>query len=365
MCDPVFDAVAASPARSWFDNTVNVGASMSRSDPAHLSDLAQRAVSFAEESSVDDEDRASVVSDKSLHLEGLFGASVSKPASGDVPTALFHRVAELIPESRQKFQANLESGKLPASGLPSRRIPRSCEEPMLRSANPFKSSLFRLVGILSSKRSHCFSFDEAAKVESLAKGLLDSHSISFWLFSAFLHWLKELGFVPPDPTLFEQLVQVLSLSLVGSVSSAALATYFQAKRWEGVLNHFCAHVGLHFRRDLASSSFSGPDLFNEEVLARVIAASREDTHLDAQLSLAKVFSLPVFRGARSSDRKASSGQNSAAASSPVSASRSRGRGSSESWNGKRKASSSTGRGCFSKSPRRGTLPSSKRLGFRK
>ena len=219
---------------------------------------------------------------------------------------------------------------------------------------------------MSYKRSLSFSFDEAAKVKSLARGLLDSHSMSFWLFSAFLHWLKELGFVPPDPAIFEQLVQALSLSLVGSVSSsAALATYFQAKQRDGVLSHFPAHVGFHFHRDLASSSFSGPDLFDEEVLARVIAASRETTHLDAQLSLAKVFSLPVFRGARSSDRKASSGQNSAAAASPVSAPRGRGRGSSESQNGKRKASSSPESCRFSKSPHRGTMPLSKQRGFRK
>ena len=203
---------------------------------------------------------------------------------------------------------NLESGKLPASGLPScHRGPGSCDEPMLWSAVPFNSSLFHVVGILSSKRSVSFSFDKAAKVESLAKGLLDSHSMSFWLFSAFLHWLKELGFVTLDPAVFEQLVQALSLSFVGSASSsAALATYFQAKRREGVLSHFPARVGLHLSRDLASSLFSGPNLFDEEVLARGIAASCEDTLFDAQLCLAKVFSLPVFHGARSSDQKASS-----------------------------------------------------------
>ena len=211
-----------------------------------------------------------------------------------------------------------------------------------------------------------FSFDEAAKVESLTKGQLDSFSLSFWLFSTVLHWFKELGFTPPDPALYEQLVQSLSLSFVSfASSSAALAMYFQAKRQEGVLSHFLARVGLHFHRDLASSSFSGLDLFDEEVLAKVIAASREDTHLNAQLSLAKVFTLPVFRCARNSDRKASSCQDSAAASSPVSMLRGRGRGSSESRGVKRKASSSPGKARSGKSPRCGTSPSSKRPGFRK
>ena len=141
----------------------------------------------------------------------------------------------------------------------------------------------------------------------------------------------------------------------------SLATYFQAKRCKGVLSHFPSHVGLHFRRDLDPTS--GPNLF-EEVLARVIAASHEDSHLDEQLSIAKAFSLPVFRGARNSDRKASSGQESAATSS-ASTSRGRGRGYSDTLGGKRKAALSPGKPHASKSPRRGTSSSSKRQGFQK
>ena len=89
--------------------------------------------------------------------------------------------------------------------------------------------------------------------------------------------------------------------------------------------------------------------FEEEVIARVIAASCEDSHLDAQLSIAKAFTLPVFWGARNPDWKASSGQESAATSS-TSAPRSRGRSYSDSRGGKCKASSSLGKYRASKSP---------------
>ena len=142
-----------------------------------------------------------------------------------------------------------------------------------------------MVGNLSSSRSINFCFDEAAKVESLLKGIMESQSLAFWLLSAPLHWLKELDFVPLDAVLFVQLIQSLSLALVSaSSSSTSLATYIQAKRREGVLAHFPSHVGIHFRKDLAASSFEGPLLFAEDILARVIASSREDSHLDAQLS---------------------------------------------------------------------------------
>ena len=77
-------------------------------------------------------------------------------------------------------------------------------------------------------------------------------------------------------------------------------------------------MGSHFKKDLASS-FNDPHVFDDEVLARVIAVSREDSPLDAQLSIAKAFTLPVFRaGAKTPGRKASSAQGSSAsfASSP-------------------------------------------------
>ena len=117
----------------------------------------------------------------------------------------------------------------------------------------------RLVGSLSNKRSLSFSFDKAARVESLGKGLLASRSSTFWLFSALLHWLKELCFVPPDPALFGQLVQEMSGAMVSSaLNSAALATYLAAKRREGILSHFPSHVGAHFKKKLASPSFETP-----------------------------------------------------------------------------------------------------------
>ena len=128
--------------------------------------------------------------------------------------------------------------------------------------------------------------------------------------------MKELGFEAPDPSLFGQLVQEVSGSLVTAANSASgLAAFMLAKRREGVLSHFPSHVGAHFKKDLAASDFGGPHVFDDEVLARVIAASREDSHLDAQLSITKAFTLPVFRAeVKNTGRKASSGQGSSASS---------------------------------------------------
>ena len=100
------------------------------------------------------------------------------------------------------------------------------------------------------------------------------------------------------------------------------------------------------------------------MLARVIAASREDSHLDAQLSIDKAFTLPVFcADAKNPGKKASSGQGSSASSASTSGFRGRGRGL-ESGGSKRKASS-LGRSRKQKSPHRGSSPASKRSRGRK
>ena len=77
---------------------------------------------------------------------------------------------------------------------------------------------------------------------------------------------------------------------------------------------------------MAASSFAGPNLFEDSVLDKVLAESREDSAVSANLALVEAVSFPVF-GAAKSGQKASSDQSSAAASSS-SASCGRGRGSS-------------------------------------
>ena len=238
----------------------------------------------------------------------------STPVLEGAPT-LFHRVAELREEHQARFCVAAGVGKAVASALPSRRQDRGCcSDPSVTSSTSMNPAIPWLVGALSNR-----------SLELLCNGMLAAQSSGFWFFSALLHWLKELGFEAPDPSLFGQLVQEISGSLVTTVNSASgLAAFMLAKRREGVLSHFPLHVGAHFKKDLASSSFSGPHVFDEEVLTRVTVASREDSHLDAQLSIAKAFTLPVFRAdTKNPGRKTSSGQDSSVSSASFSGFRGR------------------------------------------
>ena len=141
--------------------------------------------------------------------KGLF-VSVDRPSATEGAPTLFHRVAELQAEHRQRFCAAAETGKLPSSALLFHHRDHSCcSDPSLVAATPVNTGIPQLVGSLSNKHLS-FSFKDAARVESLCKGLLSEQSSGFWLFSSLLHWLKELGFSAPDPSLFGQLVQEIS-----------------------------------------------------------------------------------------------------------------------------------------------------------
>ena len=158
---------------------------------------------------------------KACDFEGLYVASDSAQVAEGSPT-LFHRVAELREDHQARFRVAAEVGKAVSSALPSRRRDRGCySDPAIASSTPMNPSIPWLVGALSNRRSLNFSFEEAARVESLCNGMLAAQSSGFWFFSALLHWLKELGFEGPDPGLFGQLVQEVSGSLVTAANSAS------------------------------------------------------------------------------------------------------------------------------------------------
>ena len=96
-------------------------------------------------------------------------------------------------------------------------------------------------------------------------------------------------------------------------------------------------------------------MFEYSILDKVLAESREDSAVAANLALVKAMSFPVF-GAAKSGQKASSDQSSTAASS---SSASRGRRRVSSGDQARKGSSSPGSSIFQDCKRKASLPSSR------
>ena len=119
---------------------------------------------------------------KACDFKGLYVASDLAQVAEGSPT-LFHRVAELREDHQARFRAAAEVGKAVSSALPSHCRDRGCcSDPTIASSIPMNPSIPQLVGALSNRRSLNFSFEEAARVESLCNGMLAAQSSSFFFF---------------------------------------------------------------------------------------------------------------------------------------------------------------------------------------
>ena len=153
-----------------------------------------------------------------------------------------------LPSSRD---SNMSQASAASAGVSEARVAELIAQQLVQFSSSFAASMHALFDIKT------FIDDRFVRDSQLEP----NPSSGFWFFSALLHWLKELGFEVLDPGLFGQLVQEVSGSLVTAANSASgLAAFMLAKRREGVLSYFPSHVGAHFKKDLAASSFSGPRL---------------------------------------------------------------------------------------------------------
>ena len=154
---------------------------------------------------------ASVASDShACQFKGLF-SNLAKPPKEPFAPVLFHRISELLAQSRVKFVASATAGKASVSAFPFKKRPLAISsDPKFGRAAVANPALPRIIGNLPTSRSAGFQFFELARIESVARQTLQSQSVVFWLFNAFLNWFKEESFVPSDSVLFEELEPIQS-----------------------------------------------------------------------------------------------------------------------------------------------------------
>ena len=84
------------------------------------------------------------------------------------------------------------------------------------------------------------TFADLEKVEKCSLTLIAGQSQSYWLLSALLFQLKQDGFQPSDPALFDKNISALSSSFVTQTSiCAGLTEFVGAKRHKSFLLHVC------------------------------------------------------------------------------------------------------------------------------
>ena len=195
------------------------------------------------------------------------------------------------------------------------------------------------------------------------KSLLEGISQSLWLMSGILSQLKQAGFNPLDPSLFNTNISFISASLSSQVrSAAALADFLQSKRRESYVAHATLPLSQVQKRELLVSPGSTSCLFDQSLLEKISSQVTKDSFISSSLSMAKIAQSCTFRGGKSSSSSSvSSGSASQAGPSGYQSPLFQRSASN-------KRSTSPGRGGGSKRFKggRGRAPASKpRQGFRK
>ena len=130
------------------------------------------------------------------------------------------------------------------------------------------------------------TFADLEKVERCSRMLVAGHSQSYWLLPALLSQLKQDGFRPSDPALFDKNMSALSAYFATQTSiCVGLTDFVTAKRRESFFAHAPFPVSELQKRELLVSL--GSDLFDHPLLKKVSSQMKEDS-ISSSLSLSKL-----------------------------------------------------------------------------
>ena len=228
------------------------------------------------------------------------------------------------------------------SGAPSDRGARgNC--PLCPPINP---------ALITKSRAGSVTFSDVEGLERMSRTVVGGFSQSYWLLSSLLSQLKQDGYQPSEPSLFDKTIQSLS-SLMALQTSlvSGMTDFLIVKRRESFLAHVSVPLSAPQKHELQVSSGSNDFLFDQELLEKTSGQVKEDSIISSNVSLSRLVR-SGFRGKRSSS-------DASASSSCAETSR------SESAFGKRSGSPASGNSAKRFRGGRGRTPSSFRKGFQR
>ena len=133
-----------------------------------------------------------------------------------------------------------------------------------------------------------------ADLEKLDRGsrtILAGDSQCFWLLSSLLAQLKDDGFRPSDPALFDKNISSLSAALASQTTMVAgISDFVTAKSRESYLVHASCPIAESVRRDLLVAVGTASFLFDQPLLEKVVTAMKEDSPISSTAFLSKAAS---------------------------------------------------------------------------
>ena len=132
-----------------------------------------------------------------------------------------------------------------------------------RFVNPDFAHISNSKTILKTRLSS-FSLSDLEKIERATRMVVAGDSQCFWLLLSLLAQLKEDGYRPSDPTLFDKNISALSATLTSQTTMAAGVTDFiTSKRQESYLAHASCPIAESQKRELLVAPGTGSLLFDQ------------------------------------------------------------------------------------------------------
>ena len=164
---------------------------------------------------------------------------------------------------------------------------------LARYVNTNFSRISRQKKILRSRASS-MTLSDLEKLDRASRSLIAGQSQSFWLLSSLLAQLRDEGFKPADPNLFDQTITMLSASLASQTNlSSGMFEFVTSKHRESYLAHTSCPVGESVKRELLVAPGTDNLLFNQPLLGKVVSTIKEASLISSTASLASIYRQPL------------------------------------------------------------------------
>ena len=138
-----------------------------------------------------------------------------------------------------------------------------------RFLNPDFSRISKNKNILKT-RALSVTLADLEKLDRGLRTILAGDSQCFWLLSSLLAQLKDDGYKPSDPALFDKNISELSAVLAAQTTMAAGISDFEASKCrESYMAHASCPIAESVERDLLVSPGSTSFLFDQPLLKRL------------------------------------------------------------------------------------------------
>ena len=203
-----------------------------------------------------------------------------------------------IQSSVHDYAANLSRESRPLFRvLPSRRRAVSIgDDPDFCRQHFLNSDFARICWSRSVSKSlmASVSLADLECLDRVARMILAGDSQCYWFLSALLVQLKEDGYQPSNPSLFDKSISFLSSALATQTNaSACLSEFITSKRRESYLSHSSVTLPESLKRDLLVAPGTDSLLFNQPLLSSAIENMKEDSLLSSTSSLASILKAAI------------------------------------------------------------------------